>query len=68
MLAAIFEAAGRPLIIDRAPDPNEVVVWIGSCDTTPIITDAVSLDEFPDMFANLGRPTTRSKVLLEPFN
>jgi (R,R)-butanediol dehydrogenase/meso-butanediol dehydrogenase/diacetyl reductase len=44
------------------------LIQAGTIDATPIITDVVGLDEFPEMFANLGRPTTRGKVLLEPFN
>jgi (R,R)-butanediol dehydrogenase / meso-butanediol dehydrogenase / diacetyl reductase len=37
----------------------------GTIDATPMITDVISVDEVPAMFAALKRPSTHAKVMVE---
>jgi len=37
----------------------------GTIDATPMITDVIKVDEVPAMFAELKRPGTRAKVMVE---
>jgi (R,R)-butanediol dehydrogenase/meso-butanediol dehydrogenase/diacetyl reductase len=37
----------------------------GTIDATPMITDVIKVDQVPEMFAELKRPGTRAKVMVE---
>ena len=66
MLAAIFEASGRPLAIERVPDPaastNELVVRVGACGVCGSDIHAAKHSD-----SVLGRPLPAGTILGHEF-
>jgi (R,R)-butanediol dehydrogenase / meso-butanediol dehydrogenase / diacetyl reductase len=78
MRAAVFRGVGQPLSLEQVPDPEprpgEAILEVshaGICgsdlhwtETPGMITNLVSLDEFPAAFEALRTPSSQCKVLV----
>jgi (R,R)-butanediol dehydrogenase/meso-butanediol dehydrogenase/diacetyl reductase len=68
-ISAIFKEVNIQFILGYArPDWRLVLDLLvaGRIDPRPMITDVVSLEQLPDAFEALRKPTTQIKVMVRP--